>query len=229
MQAPPPPHIIIRWEDHILVPWKNGLGFTRQVFVERQDGMEGFVARVSVARVETSGPFSDFTGYDRVIMVIEGSGMKLTHADHGEVLLDQKFVPARFDGAWKTSSELLDGPISDFNVMVAQGRATATVNVVECPVDATSGAGARSGVEANNTETDGAAVDIECNSDITLVYVLQGQIRVDQNDDVLSMGDALLVRGQQSSSSVSLFATLPSAVICVTAMSLTAGGENTAK
>ncbi|HEV7980797.1 HutD family protein [Amycolatopsis sp.] len=65
---------VLRWADHVPVPWKNGGGVTREV----AGGFSDFGWRVSVADVSTSGPFSVFPGVDRTIMGVEGSGMVLS-------------------------------------------------------------------------------------------------------------------------------------------------------
>jgi environmental stress-induced protein Ves len=120
---------VIRYDDHTLVPWKNGQGVTREIAVAR-DGT-GFLWRLSIASVDRTGPFSDFSGYDRVIMLLEGDGMILDFGGHGRAVMAQPFVPQRFDGAWSTHATLLGGPLTDFNVMTAQGRANAEVDVLK--------------------------------------------------------------------------------------------------
>ena len=58
----------IRWDDHELVPWKNGLGMTREV--ANASGADSvMIWRISLATVDRDGPFSDFTGYKRIIMM----------------------------------------------------------------------------------------------------------------------------------------------------------------
>ena len=51
-------------------PWKNGGGSTREIVCRPPGaGMDGFDWRVSVATIARSGPFSVFTGVDRVIVL----------------------------------------------------------------------------------------------------------------------------------------------------------------
>jgi uncharacterized protein len=120
---------VIRYDDHTLVPWKNGQGVTREIAVAR-DG-SSFLWRLSIASVDRTGPFSDFSGYDRVIMLLEGDGMILDFGGQGRAVMAQPFVPQRFDGSWPTHATLLGGPLTDFNVMTAQGRADADVAVMK--------------------------------------------------------------------------------------------------
>jgi len=66
--------------------------------------------RLSVASVDRTGPFSDFSGYDRVIMLLEGDGMILDFGGHGRAVMSRPFVPQRFDGGWETHATLLGAP-----------------------------------------------------------------------------------------------------------------------
>jgi environmental stress-induced protein Ves len=108
--------------------WKNGGGTTTEL---ARDGVgDAFAWRVSVAEIERSGPFSEFPGYERTIMLLEGSGMELT-VDGRAVRLDRPLQPFVFDGAAKTTCRLLSGPSRDLNVIADRGRARARVDLVE--------------------------------------------------------------------------------------------------
>jgi hypothetical protein len=101
------------------MPWKNGQGSTTQLISDpAPDG--GFNWRLSIAEVGQSGPFSDFTGYDRIITLIDGNGMVLTFNGSMERRIDQRFEPLPFNGNWQTECRLIDGPLRDFNLMVAR-------------------------------------------------------------------------------------------------------------
>ena len=56
------------------MPWKNGGGSTTELLVEPAGAtlQTGFRWRLSMAALETSGPFSRFEGHDRT-MVPEGA------------------------------------------------------------------------------------------------------------------------------------------------------------
>jgi environmental stress-induced protein Ves len=160
---------LIRWDDHRLVPWKNGLGMTREVANgHRPDG--SMLWRVSLATVDRDGPFSDFTGYKRVIMMLEGEGMRLDFGGHGSALLDRPFVPVVFDGAWPTSARLTGGPTRDLNVVTAQRDAASSVEVL--PV--------------------AGALDI-AGRGLTLVHVLRGKVAAAAG--TLETGDTLRLDG----------------------------------
>jgi environmental stress-induced protein Ves len=58
------------------MPWKNGLGVTREVARYPESGE--YEWRISLATIRQPGPFSTFPGYLRNISVLEGGGMYLT-------------------------------------------------------------------------------------------------------------------------------------------------------
>jgi environmental stress-induced protein Ves len=99
-----------------VMPWRNGQGTTTEIAVARGDG-DRFRWRLSIADVAASGPFSDFSGYDRIIAVLSGAGMRLAVAGRAPVLLTSDSAPYPFSGDAATECALLDGPIRDFNLM----------------------------------------------------------------------------------------------------------------
>ncbi|MET9405898.1 HutD family protein [Streptomyces sp. NPDC002935] len=103
------------------VPWKNGGGVTREILVRPEGAdMAGFAWRVSLADVGADGPFSAFTGVDRILTMVEGAGMDLTvGGDHRRV--DTRYVPQRFPGDLPTDCRLLGGPVVNLNVMWNRG------------------------------------------------------------------------------------------------------------
>lgn len=114
---------VIRASDCPDVPWKNGGGTTREIAVFPPDaGMDDFLWRLSMARVERPGPFSAFAGIDRTLAVVEGklalTGPELT------ALMDDASKPLPFDGAMATHGEPVDGPVLDVNAMVRRDRYT---------------------------------------------------------------------------------------------------------
>lgn len=126
--------------DYKPMPWKNGQGSTTELLAD--PGAEGaFNWRLSIAKVGQSGPFSNFAGYDRIITLLEGAGMVLTFNCHMERRIDTPFLPLPFNGSWQTDCTLIDGPLRDFNLMVARKWGSGTMTFLrpaageECEID----------------------------------------------------------------------------------------------
>ena len=113
-------------------PWKNGGGTTREIVsCPEGAGMEGFDWRVSIATIGQAGPFSAFAGVDRVIMLLDGAGVRLRSRD-GRIdhRLDRPHAPFAFPGDVTLECELLGGASTDFNLMTRRGRLRAEVRVL---------------------------------------------------------------------------------------------------
>jgi hypothetical protein len=102
-------------------PWRNGGGVTRELLAWPPGCGTDWLLRVSVARIESDGPFSAFPGMRRCFAVLEGAGVVLGFAD-GERKLTPESPPLAFDGAAAPRCRLLDGATQDLNLM---GRASA--------------------------------------------------------------------------------------------------------
>ena len=115
------------------MPWKNGRGVTEELAVwPTSASFEGsdYDWRISTARVESSGAFSSFPSMDRTLVVIEGSGISLSHGDSGSASIVRRLEPYRFPGDEPTASRLVDGPVTDFNVFVRRGACSAAIEVL---------------------------------------------------------------------------------------------------
>jgi uncharacterized protein len=122
---------LLRATDYIRQPWKNGGGTTTEL--ARKGDADRWLWRLSVADVERSGPFSDFTGYRRLIVLLEGPGMTLSFDNAAPVVLDERYRPFVFDGGSRTRCDLVDGPIRDMNLIVDAARVDASLDV--CALD----------------------------------------------------------------------------------------------
>jgi environmental stress-induced protein Ves len=112
---------IIRKASFTPRPWKNGGGITHEVIRVPSDG-DAFAWRVSVAQIESSGPFSDFADYNRKMVLLKGAGALLKFSDGRQRALRRVGDLAEFDGALATHCKLLDGPCVDLNLMVAKSQ-----------------------------------------------------------------------------------------------------------
>jgi len=128
------PARVVRNHDLVRVPWKNGGGTTAEVacFPEGS-GFETFGWRISMADVETDGPFSTFPGIDRTLIVVEGTGLELD-VEGASYRLDKTSPKLSFSGDDSTVGRLLSGPIRDLNVMTRRGRFTHRTRLVRSGV-----------------------------------------------------------------------------------------------
>lgn len=113
---------LLRAADRVATPWKNGGGETWEVMsFPPGAGWADFDWRISIARVEGSGPFSVFPGIDRTLAVLDG---KLQLTVDGQALSpqDSTSTPIRFDGGAQTSGLVIEGPVTDLNLMSRRGR-----------------------------------------------------------------------------------------------------------
>ena len=99
------------------MPWKNGGGVTCELAIAPAGaGLEDFAWRISCAQVARGGPFSHFAGVDRSLALLDGAGLDL-RLDGQPRQLRPSDPALVFAGESEVSAELLDGPISDFNLM----------------------------------------------------------------------------------------------------------------
>jgi len=116
-------------------PWKNGGGRTREIASWPPGaGLDDFLWRISVARIETSGPFSVFAGVDRVITLLDGPGVVLRGGfPEGEHALTEPLAPFAFPGDVAVDCEMRGAASEDLNVMSRRGRVRARVSVLHGP------------------------------------------------------------------------------------------------
>ena len=100
-------------------PWRNGGGVTQELLAwPAIDGVaDNWQLRISVARIDRSGPFSAYPGVERWFAVVQGEGVVLRFASR-RVMLGAGSEPLRFDGAAAPGCDLLDGATQDLNLMV---------------------------------------------------------------------------------------------------------------
>lgn len=112
---------IIKREDFITTKWAGGE--TTQMIIYPQDSVlsqRNFLFRVSSATfTSTQSTFSDFSGYQRYILPLEGKLSVYHEALYNREL--DKYEVEYFDGSWNTSSDnTLD--CRDFNFIVKSGN-----------------------------------------------------------------------------------------------------------
>jgi hypothetical protein len=110
------------------IPWKNGLGHTTELAINNGGNLDDFDWRLSIASVVNDGEFSNFSGYQRNLVLIEGSGLILDHGNGDIDKLTNLLDIAHFDGGNKTYGSLVNGAIKDFNVITNQQSYNAQVD-----------------------------------------------------------------------------------------------------
>ena len=112
---------IIKREDFITTKWAGGE--TTQLAIYPEDAIfseKDFLWRISSASFTTmESKFSDFTGYQRYILPLEGK-LNLYHEGLYDRELD-KYQVDYFDGSWNTSSENTIDCL-DYNFIVKSGN-----------------------------------------------------------------------------------------------------------
>lgn len=169
---------ILRAADYRVMPWKNGGGTTTEIMVSPDGaGLDDFDWRVSMARVEGSGPFSSFAGIDRTLSVLEGAGITLDVAGLAPVHLTRVSSPFSFPADVPTSAELLAGAITDLNVMSRRGRIRHTVQRI----------------------TLSNAIELDPQAAMTIVLPLDGNIAVNgpEGGEIGPLDALLLERGSE--------------------------------
>jgi hypothetical protein len=176
---------VLRSSDYQRMPWKNGGGTTTEIWKALSPAGE-MLWRLSIADVASDGPFSEFPGIDRWIMVISGNGMYLAIDGLGTKRLDRPFEPLSFPGDAKTEGRLIDGPIRDFNFMIARSFGRGALQVLPL----TGGMSAPLGENTAAIHVFVGSVEIETN-DIRELAASDTWI-ADQPREVRVTGEALL-------------------------------------
>jgi hypothetical protein len=113
---------IIRQCSFAALPWKNGGGVTHEAIRMPSHG-DSFDWRVSIARIDNAGPFSEFAAYHRFMVLLEGAGVVLKFAGGLTARvreLRKVGDMAEFDGGLATHCDLVSGPCVDLNFMVSK-------------------------------------------------------------------------------------------------------------
>lgn len=159
-------------QDYKKMPWKNGQGFTLELARSHGEGLENFDWRVSIADVKSAGSFSFFPNKQRIIGVLEGSGIVLQIDKNPPVSLLQKQFHA-FNGESDVYAELINEAIRDFNLIYNPEKYLARLQWVSC--------------ESENSWIS--------NGNCVLIFNLQGklELQTDGQRSVLNDFETLLV------------------------------------
>jgi environmental stress-induced protein Ves len=109
---------------YLRTPWKNGGGTTVDI------AFSGDVWRFGRTPIVKAGPFSDYTGFDRVQVLVSGSGLVL-ETPRGEIDVRQPFRPVRFSGETSIVSRLEAGPVEVVNLIGARAQVKVDIAVLD--------------------------------------------------------------------------------------------------
>lgn len=101
------------------LPWKNGGGVSVDIAWDRET--DGETWRLGRTPITAPGPFSDYSGNDRLQVLVAGRGLVLKTPD-GEIDVRQAFRPVRFAGETPITSHLESGPVEVVNLIGQRAR-----------------------------------------------------------------------------------------------------------
>ena len=122
----------IRLRDQVSLPWRNGGGSMRDLWLWPGQADEAsadnlsagnghwdadWQCRISIANIDQSGPFSSFPGIGRWFALINGAGVSLEFEDRS-VVLKPGDPGCFFDGGEVPYCHLSGGPAQALNLMV---------------------------------------------------------------------------------------------------------------
>jgi environmental stress-induced protein Ves len=117
---------LLTFATRVLSRWQNGAG--RKADIASSPGwMVGF------AWLDEDAPFSDFSGQDRTITLLDGPGFTLDFAPPRPALVVRsRHEPSRFDGGWPTRCGIL-GPCLVLNAMTVRGQWRHDLDILTAP------------------------------------------------------------------------------------------------
>lgn len=116
----------LRASDYQRVRWKNDGGWTTEI-ARDPAGNGDFRWRISIADIESDGPFSAFPGIARDLVLLAGNGIELDIDDASPLRLTERFQRVHFEGESRVDCRLIAGPTRDFNVMARRDAVRAEV------------------------------------------------------------------------------------------------------
>ena len=108
-------------------PWKNGGGVTIDIADDYAPGVapgswSGMLWRFGRTQIVTPAPFSDLSGFDRILTVIGGRGLWLDIEGGAALDVREPCRPVRFRGEDRIVSRLEAGPVAVLNLLADRTR-----------------------------------------------------------------------------------------------------------
>jgi len=116
-------------------PWKNGGGVALDIAGASRPGAapsewNATIWRFGRTSIDTAAPFSDLSGFDRMLVVVAGRGLVL-ETPAGEIDVREPFRPVRFGGETAIVSRLEAGPVDVVNLIGDRSRVVIDLQVLE--------------------------------------------------------------------------------------------------
>jgi len=110
-------------ESYRRIPWKNGRGELIVIDLDGEESWEhmGVAWHFGRTAIIEEGPFSDYTGYERLQVVIRGTWLVLIAPDH-EIDLRVPMRPQRYDGGLPVRTVLEHGSVQVVNLIANRTR-----------------------------------------------------------------------------------------------------------
>ncbi|KAJ3298542.1 hypothetical protein HK104_010597 [Borealophlyctis nickersoniae] len=143
---------VLTQDKYIHMPWKNGLGETRQIAIHppsRNIETDEFIWRLSLSEVHDSCFFSVFPGYDVALLLLSdtpGPNRSLSrrssyappavlhHNDQEKAIPLKHLTPYSYSGEWATTCKIKSGPIQYLTFIANRERAQVSMNIETiCP------------------------------------------------------------------------------------------------
>jgi environmental stress-induced protein Ves len=163
-------------DDYRRIPWKNGRGELVVIDREGSESWEnmGVAWHFGRTTIEEAGPFSDYTGYERLQVVIKGAGLVLIAPGH-EIDLRHPMKVQRYDGALPIRTVLENGPVEVVNLIADRARFSIDLRI-------------------------GAAGErMLCNAGHHVVYAPAGAARIDIGSRAFALSEDHAIRVRASS------------------------------
>jgi environmental stress-induced protein Ves len=122
-------------EDYRRIPWKNGGGVSVDIAVGKDE-----VWRFGRTPITAGGPFSDYSGFDRLQVLVSGRGLVL-QTPSGEIDVRRPFRPVRFAGETPIVSRLEAGPVEVVNLIGERSRVRLDLRILDQGTNHRLGAG----------------------------------------------------------------------------------------
>jgi uncharacterized protein len=114
---------LIRADQYITRPWKNGGGTTREVVLfPHGSTYDTFGWTASAARVDREGPFSIFPNADRSMAILSGASLTLHGLSAAPTTLTTHSAPFAFPGDVAVTATLGGDAIENMNMMVLRDQ-----------------------------------------------------------------------------------------------------------